>query len=78
MNKIKYLIQFIIIITLFLIFRILGLKYSQILSKKIFKLIGPYFRKDKITDDNLKIVYSDNKNFKVIKELVTVVLCQPV
>ena len=65
MNKIKYLIQFIIIITLFLIFRILGLKYSQILSKKIFKLIGPYFRKDKITDDNLKKAITNSSKSKI-------------
>ena len=72
MNKIKYLIQFIIIITLFLIFRILGLKYSQILSKKIFKLIGPYFRKDKITDDNLKKAItnsSKSQRSEIIKQM---------
>ena len=72
MNKIKYLIQFIIIITLFLIFRILGLKYSQILSKTIFELIGPYFRKDKITDDNLKKAItnsSKSQRSEIIKQM---------
>ena len=54
MNKIKYLIQFIIVVVLFFLFRILGLKYSQVLSEKIFQLVGPYFRKNKISEDNLK------------------------
>ena len=63
MNKIKYLIQFILILILFLIFKILGLNYSQFLSKTIFKLIGPYFRKNKISDNNLKkALVNSNKN----------------
>ena len=63
MNKIKYLIQFILILLLFLIFKILGLKYSQILSKTIFKILGPYFRNNEISDNNLKKAFvNSNKN----------------
>ena len=63
MNKIKYLIQFILILLLFLIYKILGLKYSQILSKTIFKILGPYFRNNEISDNNLKKVFvNSNKN----------------
>ena len=36
MKNIKYLSQFIIIIVLFVIYKILGLKYSTYLSGKIF------------------------------------------
>ena len=41
MKKIKYFLQYIIILFLFIIFKILGLKYSSILrnSKTIFRLI---------------------------------------
>ena len=63
MNKIKYLIQFILILILFLIFKILGLKYSQILSKTIFKFVGPYFRNNQTSHDNLKkALVNSNKN----------------
>ena len=42
------------VIILFILNKILGFKYSQILSKTIFKLVGPYLRKNKISDSNLK------------------------
>ena len=54
MIKIKYFIQYIIILILFIIFKFLGLKYSRILSANIFKLFGPFFRSSKISNDNLK------------------------
>ena len=50
----KYLTEFIIIISLFLIFKILGLKISSYISGKIFSLIGPFFRSKKIINSNLK------------------------
>ena len=48
MKKIKYLIEFIIIIFLFLIVKLLGLKISQFIFSFIFKNIGPLFRSKKI------------------------------
>ena len=54
MIKIKYFIQYIIILILFIIFKFLGLKYSRILSANIFKLFGPFFRSSKISNNNLK------------------------
>ena len=57
MNKIKYFLQFIIIITLLLIYKILGLKYSSLLSGKIFTFIGPLFRSNKISHSNLEIAF---------------------
>ena len=57
MNNIKYFLQFIIIITLLLIYKILGLKYSSLLSGKIFTFIGPLFRSNKISHSNLEIAF---------------------
>jgi len=53
MNNLKYFFQFLGIYTLFLIFKILGLKYSSILSGRILMLIGPIFRSDNISYSNL-------------------------
>jgi KDO2-lipid IV(A) lauroyltransferase len=65
MKQIKYFIQFIGIILLFLIFKILGFKISKILSSFIFKNIGPLFRSKKISESNLDIVFPNlNKSEK--------------
>ncbi len=53
MNSFRYLFQFIIIIILFFIFRIIGLKFSTLLSGKIFTLVGPLFRSNKLIHSNL-------------------------
>jgi Kdo2-lipid IVA lauroyltransferase/acyltransferase len=57
MNNIKYFLQFIIIFFLFLIFRLLGLKYSSILSGYIMNLVGFLFRSKKICNYNLSIAF---------------------
>ena len=68
MNSIKYFFQFLFISFLFLIFKILGLKYSYFLSGKILLLIGPVIRSNKISFDNLKKVFPnlDTKQKKII------------
>ena len=53
MKNIKYFIQFFLIFFLFLIFKVLGLKYSRILSSKILITLGPLFRSNKISLANL-------------------------
>ena len=53
MNNLKYFVQFLIILVLFFIFKILGLKFSSLLSGFIFKFIGPLFRSNKISYSNL-------------------------
>ena len=58
MKQIKYLLQFIIIILFFIIFKILGLKISKIISSFIFKKIGPLFRSRIISDTNLSKVFT--------------------
>lgn len=59
MKNIKYFIQFIIIILLFLIFKILGLKNSSIFSGKIFTLFGPLFRSHNISSQNLSKAFNN-------------------
>ncbi len=68
MNSIKYLFQFVIIIFLFLIFKLLGLKFSSYISGKLFQIVGPFFRSKKIIELNLKNVYPelDSRNKKKI------------
>ena len=54
MSKVKYFFQFIFIIILFLIFKIIGLKNSSSLSGKLFKIIGPFFRSGNLIHENIK------------------------
>jgi Kdo2-lipid IVA lauroyltransferase/acyltransferase len=54
MSKVKYFFQFIFIIILFLIFKIIGLKNSSSLSGKLFKIIGPFFRSSYLINENIK------------------------
>ena len=67
MKQIKYLFQFIIVILFFLIFKILGLKISKIISSFIFKKIGPLFKSKIISDTNLIKVFPklDNNQRKI-------------
>ena len=53
MNNFKYLVQFLIIIFFLLIFKLIGLKYSTILSAKIFGILGPLIKSNKISHSNL-------------------------
>jgi Kdo2-lipid IVA lauroyltransferase/acyltransferase len=72
MTKIKYFIQFIVILILFIIYKFLGLKYSRILSAKIFKLFGPFFRSNKISNNNLKRALTnsnENERKKILKSM---------
>ena len=47
MKKIKYFIQFIVIIFFFIIFKILGNKISSEIGGKLFEIVGPIFRSKK-------------------------------
>ena len=57
MNKIKYFFQFIGILVLFLFFKLIGIKYSSIISGKLLTVIGPLFRSKKIYSSNLSIAF---------------------
>ena len=68
MKFIKYLLQALIAIIGFLIFKLLGPNISSNLSGKIFEHIGPFFRSKKIIHANIKKVMPDI-NPENLKEL---------
>ena len=53
MNSIKYFLQFIVILFLFLIFKILGFRIASDLSSFILKIFGPIFRSKKLIKENI-------------------------
>ena len=55
MKTIKYFFEFITVITLFFIFKIIGLKNASNLGGMIGKFFGPLFRSKNITKKNIKI-----------------------
>ena len=67
MDKIKYFLQFIIILILFFLFKLLGLKYSTRFSGNLMTIFGPMFRSNKIIISNLtkafpKLSLQEKKN----------------
>ena len=64
MSNIKYFLQYIIILTFFLFFKLLGLKFSSILSGYIMKIFGPFFRSNKISYKNLAKALPDTNDEK--------------
>ena len=60
MKNIKYLFQFIFIFFLFLVFKIIGLKFSRILASQLFLIFGPLFRSKKIIEKNISLVFSQS------------------
>ncbi len=72
MTYLKYFFQFIVILFFFLIFKIIGLKLSRLLSGKIFILIGSLFRSDRICHKNLTNAFPDynlEQRKKIIKKM---------
>ena len=55
MKIIKYFFEFISIISLFCIFKIIGLKNASSLGSILGKIIGPFFRSKNIIKQNIKI-----------------------
>ena len=55
MKTIKYFFEFITVITLFFIFKIIGLKNASNLGGMMGKFFGPLFRSKSITKKNIKI-----------------------
>ena len=54
MKIIKYFFEFISIISLFLIFKIIGLKNASSLGSVLGRFIGPLFRSKEIIKQNIK------------------------
>ena len=72
MRSLKYLFQFFIIFFLLLIFKLIGIKHSLILSGKIFELFGPLFRSNKISYSNLSRAIpklSESEKIQIIKKM---------
>ena len=72
MKNIKYLFQFICVIFLFGIFKIIGLKNSKYLSGNILTLLGPMFRSKKIIFSNLSRALpelDDIEKQKILKKM---------
>ena len=67
MINIKYFLQFIIIIFLFLIFKILGVRFSSFLGGKLFQIIGPAFRSKEIINNNIKRAFPDLNSKEINK-----------
>ena len=64
MKKIKYFLQFSVILILFFLFRILGYKNASNLGSKIGKVFGKLIRSDKIILKNISYInqYSKTNN----------------
>ena len=72
MKNLKYFLQFIIIIFLFAIFKLIGLKYSSFFSSRFFMLIGPLFRSKNLCHSNLSRALPDlneNQRIKILKQM---------
>ena len=72
MKKIKYFCQYITIVFLFGLYKIIGLKLSLLISSTIFSLAGPIFRKNKISEKNLTYAFKNINNEtkkKIIKKM---------
>ncbi len=72
MKNLKYLIQFILVIIFFTIFKFLGPNLSSKFSGKIFEIIGPIFRSKKIIYENIKRAIPEitPENLERIKKLM--------
>ena len=72
MKTIKYFFEFIIIVTLFLLFKIVGYKIASNFGEIIGKTFGPLFRSSHITEknlDNAKIANSGLERNNIIKNM---------
>ncbi len=69
MKYLKYLIQFIIVVLLFIVFKILGPTQSSYLGGKLFEIIGPFFRSKKLIYSNIKKA-KPNINSEDLKKIV--------
>ncbi len=72
MKLIKYFFQFLFIIFILIIFKIIGLKFSRIVASKFFSIVGPFFRSKEVIEKNVSFAFSNaNSEFKknIINEM---------
>jgi len=71
-KNIKYFFQFILILLLFSLFRLIGLKNSRFVASKIFIFLGPFFRTNFKTATNIEIAFPKTDEYvkkKIIHEM---------
>jgi KDO2-lipid IV(A) lauroyltransferase len=67
MKHIKYFLQFLFIICLLILFKIIGLKFSRIIASQLFSAFGPFFRSKKIIEQNISFAFHvSDKEFKKV------------
>ena len=68
MKIFKYFLQFIIVLSLFTTFKIIGPRNASFMGSCLAKIFGPLFRSKKIIEKNLKICFKniDQKEIKRI------------
>ena len=70
MKNLKYFLQFFCILFLFGMFKIVGIKFSRIISENIMVVLGPIFRSKKIIVKNLSIAFpnfDENEKKQILK-----------
>ena len=70
MKNLKYFLQFFCILLLFGVFKIVGIKFSRIISENIMVVLGPIFRSKKIIIKNLSIAFpnfNENEKKQILK-----------
>ena len=71
-KKIKYFFQFIIVLLLLSLFKIMGLDNSRFIAGKIFVFLGPFFRSNITTTSNIERAFprkDNNFKKKIINEM---------
>ena len=61
MKIFKYFLQFIIVLSLFITFKIIGLQNASFMGSLLAKTFGPLFRSKKIIEKNLNICFKNIK-----------------
>ena len=65
MKLIKYFFQFLFIIFILTIFKVIGLRLSRVVASKFFSMVGPFFRSKKVIEKNISFAfYESDKEFK--------------
>ena len=68
MKIFKYFLQFIIVLSLFMTFKIIGPRNASFMGSSLAKIFGPLFRSKRIIEKNLKICFK-NVDQKKIKKI---------
>ena len=67
MKILNYLLQFVFIVSLFILFKILGYKISNKLCGYIFLIFGPIFRDKKISQNNIQRAFPKLSDVDILK-----------